>query len=157
MKCTGGWFKTMEWKMHLVSKMKRKLRSNYLDDQWITYFFIISTLFFNLASVLLNFFMNWTSTVAYVLLNTHKHHHVNTPFIFRPSDLSNPWSRALLHGLQPPTNLATRTFFLPSTNWIIVDCALWSAMGFNNRKYLQNTTQFGEVINPMHNGFLRRT
>ena len=34
--------------------------------------------FFNLNSVLFNFFMNWASNVAYVLLNTYKHHHVET-------------------------------------------------------------------------------
>ena len=34
--------------------------------------FCISNAFFNSASVLLNFFMNWASNVAYVLLSTYK-------------------------------------------------------------------------------------
>ena len=70
---------------------------------------------------------------------------MKTPFIFRLFDLSNPRPPALLHGVRPPINLATRTFFLPetlhqllSTNWIIVDSAVRSAMGLNKRKYLQN-------------------
>ena len=108
--------------------------------------FLSETPFFNLASLLLNFFMNWASNVALVLLNTYKYHFNETPFIFRLLDLSNPRPPTLKHGLRPPINLATRTFFLPetlhqllSTNWIIVDSAVRSAMGLNKRKYLQNT------------------
>ena len=37
---------------------------------------------FNLASVLLNFFLNWASNVAQVLLNTYKYHHNETLYIF---------------------------------------------------------------------------
>ena len=36
--------------------------------------FFISNAFFNSASVLLNFLMNWASIVPYVLLNTYRHH-----------------------------------------------------------------------------------
>ena len=32
-------------------------------------------IFLNLASVFLNFFINWISSVGWVLLNTYKHHH----------------------------------------------------------------------------------
>ena len=40
-----------------------------------TRFFLLAILFFNRASVLLNFFLNWSSNVAYVLLITYKHHY----------------------------------------------------------------------------------
>ena len=36
---------------------------------------------FNLTSVLLNFFMNWASNVASVLLNTYNHHYTETFYI----------------------------------------------------------------------------
>ena len=38
--------------------------------------------FFNSASVLLNFFINWASNVAQVLLNTYNNHYTETHFIF---------------------------------------------------------------------------
>ena len=39
-------------------------------------------LFLNSPSVLLNFFLNCASNVSYVLLNTYKHHHRETLFLF---------------------------------------------------------------------------
>ena len=39
-------------------------------------------LFFNSTSVLLNFFMNWASNVAWVLLNTYGHRYTDIGFIF---------------------------------------------------------------------------
>ena len=47
-----------------------------------TCFFYKQLFFSNSTSVLLNVFMNWASNVAYVLLNTCKHHHTETFFIF---------------------------------------------------------------------------
>ena len=44
--------------------------------------FFISNAFFNPASVLLNFLMNWATTVAQVLLNACKDHHTETLSIF---------------------------------------------------------------------------
>ena len=38
-------------------------------------------IFFISSSELLNFFMNWASNVAYVLLNTYKHYHSETRLI----------------------------------------------------------------------------
>ena len=43
-------------------------------------FFNKQWMFFNSASVLLNFFMNWASNVAQVAFNTNKHHHTETLF-----------------------------------------------------------------------------
>ena len=45
-------------------------------------FFYKQSLLFNSASVLLNFFINWASNVACVLLNTYNHHYVETLCIF---------------------------------------------------------------------------
>ena len=44
--------------------------------------FFLSDIFFNSASVLLNFIMKWASNVAWVLLNTCNHHYTETYFIF---------------------------------------------------------------------------
>ena len=43
--------------------------------------FFVSNAFFNSASVLLNFFMNRSSNVTSILLNTCKHHRSETFFI----------------------------------------------------------------------------
>ena len=57
--------------------------------------------FFNSASVLLTFLINWASNVAYVWLNTYKHHHPKTFLIFtlfvsmsrrRPVYILSVWS-----------------------------------------------------------------
>ena len=71
--CTRGWSKSMEWKWTSIKFLWWNL--NYELTALIT-----NELhnFFNLNSVLFNFFMNWASNVPYVLLNTHKHHHVET-------------------------------------------------------------------------------
>ena len=47
-----------------------------------TLFSLLATLFFNSASMLLNFFMNWASNVVWVFLNTYNHHYTETHFIF---------------------------------------------------------------------------
>ena len=44
--------------------------------------YFISNAFFNSALVLLTFFMNWGSYIAQVLLNTYKHDHTETLFIY---------------------------------------------------------------------------
>ena len=41
-----------------------------------TLYFYKQCFFFNSVSELLNFFMNWASNVAYVLLNTYMHHDI---------------------------------------------------------------------------------
>ena len=46
---------------------------------------------FNLASVFLNFFINWTSSVGWMLFNTYKLHHAEALFIF--ISLCQPMSR----------------------------------------------------------------
>ena len=48
----------------------------------VTPFFISATLYSSSASVLLSFFINWSSNVALVLLNTYKHHHVEIISIY---------------------------------------------------------------------------
>ena len=48
-------------------------------------------IFFNLASVFLNFLINWTSSVGCVLLNTYKHHHNEARFMF--ISICEPMSR----------------------------------------------------------------
>ena len=53
-----------------------------LNIFWLHTFFIKQHFFFNSASVLLNFLKNWASSVGQVLLNTYRHHHVETPLIF---------------------------------------------------------------------------
>ena len=54
---------------------------NYLINQLYTLSFI-SNAFFNSASVLLNFFMNWVWNLAQVLFNTYNHHYNELFFIF---------------------------------------------------------------------------
>ena len=44
----------------------------------ILHVFFTSNAFVNSASVLLNSFVNWASNVAWVLLNTYKHHYNET-------------------------------------------------------------------------------
>ena len=52
--------------------------------------FLHETLFFNSASVLLNFFMNWAPDVAWVLLIAHNHHHTVTSYICYIVLMSSP-------------------------------------------------------------------
>ena len=52
---------------HTDYQIFERLSSNKSPDQ------MKYTLFFNSVSVLLNFFMNWASIVAWVLLNTYNH------------------------------------------------------------------------------------
>ena len=49
---------------------------------WENTRFLLVTLFFNSDSMLLNFLMSWASAVAYVLLNTYKHHHTKALLVF---------------------------------------------------------------------------
>ena len=57
---------------------------NFSPGYWVKmHAFLYKQCFlFNLASVLLNFFLNWASNVAQVLLNIYKYHHNETLYIF---------------------------------------------------------------------------
>ena len=62
--------------LHCISNTNDTILDDYFENS------LDYTLFFNSASVLLNFFMNWASNVASVLLNANKHHHSETLFLF---------------------------------------------------------------------------
>ena len=93
LKCITLWKTTTSDRIHYLNIRKQKSYKTFnilnidkvnsdryplqLTNHLNTRFFI-SNAFFNSTSVLLNFLMNWASNVAYVLLNTFKHHHTET-------------------------------------------------------------------------------
>ena len=91
-------------------------KSNYIEDEdttvWMFFsvapqaFFYKQPFFFNSASVLLNFYMNWATNVTYLLLNTYNHYHTEARFIItifvsmsRPRSIYvvSMWSIFLFH------------------------------------------------------------
>ena len=66
--------------MKKVTNCKKNVFQN--SAKYRIHVFLWATLFFNSASVLLKFFINAASGVAYVLLTAHNHHHTETHFTF---------------------------------------------------------------------------
>ena len=62
-----------------MNKINNEISSRTTIFQYTRFFHIINA-FFSTQSVLLNFFMNWASNVAYVFFNTYNHH-TETHFI----------------------------------------------------------------------------
>ena len=82
---------------HLSFNMVWLLDPSALNEYMLFY----KQRFFNSASVLLTFLINWASNVAYVLLNTYKHHYTKTILLFtlfvsmsrrRPVYILSMWS-----------------------------------------------------------------